>query len=198
LQPLAHIEKTTVGGNLSVSNTLNVYNAPVTLRTRSYLLRAVAKRHSLFGGREAELACLDAFARGEGPSYAYLASDAGLGKTALLANWIALRASRGSETVCHFISGPDGSANEKSVLVSLCEQLLGFHGSQEVLPPDAFLRDSYTELLTRHLSAEQRLVVVIDGLDEAQGWTVGSFIAPTPLPQNVRVVFSARNVAGTD
>jgi hypothetical protein len=61
------------------------------------------------------------------------------------------------------------------------------------------LRARYLELLATPLPAMPRapVVVVIDGLDEADGWKPTAELFP-PLPSGIGVVFSAREVAGRD
>ena len=55
------------------------------LRSR---LQPILEHHSLVGGRDRELAVLDAFRATPAPQYLLVTRDAGLGKTALLADWI--------------------------------------------------------------------------------------------------------------
>jgi hypothetical protein len=178
--------------------TLNAGARSLTARPHKSLLRTLLKRHSLFGGRDPELAQLDDFADAAG-GYLWVTSGPGFGKTALLANWIGRYEAMGAEIVYYFISGVDGTAAEDGMLQSLCQQLLDFHGIDGLLPlGTGALRAIYGDLLTQPISPGRKLIVVLDALDEASGWLATSELFPTPLPENVSVVFSAREYAGTD
>jgi len=149
------------------------------------LLRTLLRRHSPFGGRDAEIKQLDSFADALS-GYLFLTGASGFGKTALLANWIRSRDANEKETVYHFISTLDDTATEETVLRSLCQQVLDFHLIHDLLPlGTGALRSIYVDLLNRPISTGRKLVVVLDALDEASGWLVTSGLFPIPLPESV-------------
>lgn len=127
-----------------------------------------------------------------------MTGPSGFGKTALLVNWI--RADRADLCIAYtFISRLDGLADEAFTLQSLCEQLAAYHDERGSLPSNlAELRSLYVTLLTRPSADGKRLVVVIDGLDEATGWTPRPDLFPPQLPKTAQVVVSARTMAGVD
>lgn len=162
-------------------------------------LEVVLNRHILFGGRDKELARLDALLTERPNGYLLVTGLSGFGKTALLANWIkALRADH--QSVCyHFINRSEGLADEKFVMQNLCEQLAAYHGLRGTLPiQETTLRALYPQLLRLPLEASHKLVVVLDGLDEALDWNPGSDLFPLDLPVGIYVVFSGRAQPNVD
>jgi len=161
--------------------------------------------HRLFGGRDDELQWLDDAIAGETGGYAFVTGRSGSGKTALLINWVrwlrALppRAGKRPRLAYAFISKKDDLADQQRTLELLCEQLQRVRGRQEPLPDKVpALQDRYTDLLGDPAPEGERLVVVIDGLDEAQDWTALRLLFPRTLPRGVYIVFSAREVADRD
>jgi hypothetical protein len=157
------------------------------------------ERHTLFGGRKAELKRLNDFLAQRTSGYQFITGLSGFGKTALLPNWVkALQ--QGGQSVCyHFISRLDEIADEDFALRNLCQQLVAYHGLSGTLPANtAEIRALYRQLLAIPPVEGEKLVIVLDGLDEARGWTPGSDLFPHSLPKGVFVAFSAREIAKRD
>jgi Trypsin-like peptidase domain/NACHT domain len=158
-------------------------------------------RHAPFGGRDAEIASLNALVAGQKGGYVFVTAPSGYGKTALLAHWLSLvekRTEDHSFTVYTFMSRLDGLADEDFTLRNLCQQLAFCHGEHGPLPTTASeLRSRYIRLL-KTSTAGRRLTIILDGLDEASGWAPGPDLFPHDLPAGVNVVFSAREIANRD
>jgi hypothetical protein len=169
-----------------------------TVRLKERLNRLL-DRHALFGGRERHLCALDAFVTDRSSGYAFVAAESGFGKTALLANWVRKLEERNEKVAYHFISRLDDLAGEDFMLRSLCQQLVALHGLGGELPASVVeLRSLYPQLLGVSPGDGRRVIVVLDGLDEAQEvWTVGPDLFPSSLPAGVFLVFSAP-VTGQD
>jgi hypothetical protein len=178
--------------NIRLASADNPRLTPILTRR----LRPVLDRHVLFGGRTAELDWLDTQLREHTSGYLFVTGRSGFGKTALLANWVK-QLTHDNRPVCyHFISRVDQTAGEEFALRCLCQQLASHHGLSGELPADTDrLRALYPDLLSLPPQIQQ-LVIVLDGLDEAVGWTPGADLFPDPLPPGVFVVFSAREIAG--
>jgi len=128
----------------------------------------------------------------------FLTAPSGFGKTALLANWTIRAGDAHHELVYHFINREEGVADEQFTLLSLCQQLVAIHGLTGELPvltPE--LRVLASLMLATPPPDGRRVTVVLDGLDEALGWTPGPDLFPD-LPFGVCVILSAREVADGD
>ena len=158
------------------------------LRTR---LRGVLDAHDVFGGRDAELARLDRAVL-DHPGYVFVTGPSGSGKTALLANWVRWLEARGEAVAYHFISEYHATAGHDDTFRTLGEQLAYWHQSGEAVPANAGELEGLFYRLITVSSSLDRLVVVIDGLDEAAGWTPVARLFPKTLAPGVSVVLSAR------
>jgi tetratricopeptide (TPR) repeat protein len=172
----------------------NIYGPTLTRfsSARRTQQEELIQRHDVFGGRDAELAKLDALVSNSPRRLHFIHAASGFGKTALLANWV-LKLRHGKRRVCwQFINRFEGMADEEFALRNLCEQLAVLHEIVDELPASiAELRSSYLKLLQIPFP-EGGLIVVLDGLDEAKGWSPGPYLLPKVLPQDVQIVFSAR------
>jgi hypothetical protein len=173
-----------------------------TPRLATILKKRIApllERHRLFGGRNAELAFLDDYLNQHTNGYVFVSGGIGFGKTALLANWVRRLTDEKKDVCYHFVSRLDGDlAREDFTLRNLCQQLASIHALSGELPQDVeSLRVLYSDLLLLP-PPRDRVVIVIDALDEATGWSFGPDLFPHVVPDGVLVVFSARNIAGRD
>jgi tetratricopeptide (TPR) repeat protein len=130
-------------------------------------------------GREGELAELAAFCTAaSGPSYAWWRAEAWAGKSALM-SWFALNPPPGIRVVAFFVTARDGGYNHVGAYVdNVLEQLAELVG--EGLPHltegtrRGHLLRLYREAAWACARREERLVVLLDGLDEDRGVTTGS------------------------
>lgn len=156
-------------------------------------------RHTFFGGRDEELARLDAVLETRPSGYLFVTGPSGFGKTALLAHWVQ-RLEQAHRPVCyHFLSRVEQTAGEEDLLRDLCQQLTAYHALSGELPASvAELRALYPQLLAIPPAEGQKLAVLLEGLDEATGWQAGPRLFPAHLPEGLFVVFSAKTVANLD
>ncbi|MEM8591953.1 MAG: hypothetical protein AAGF13_05445 [Pseudomonadota bacterium] len=151
------------------------------------------RRHDLFGGRSKELGMLDALLGVSKTKYRFIHAPSGFGKSALLSRWIEVLRERGQPVCYHFINRLEGMADEQFALRNLCEQLAALHGIADEMPSSIdTLRSAYAQLIGLGPPGSEPVVVVIDGLDEAQGWSPGSSLFPPSLPEDTHVYFSVR------
>ncbi|GHC75468.1 hypothetical protein [Streptomyces flavofungini] len=154
--------------------------------------------------REAELAELAAFCRGAGDrSYAWWRAGAWAGKTALL-SWFALHPPPGVRVVPFFVTARWAAQNDRTAFVEVVlEQLAEMLG--EPLPPNLTESTREAHLLQLLGQAAQvcaarheRLVLLVDGLDEDRGVTAGpdahsiAGLLPQPTDPALRVVVAGR------
>jgi hypothetical protein len=156
------------------------------------------KRAAAFGGRDAELAQLDRWLEDPGePPYGMLAAGAGRGKSALLVQWMHRVQQRGGWQVIFLpISVRFETALESTALGILAARLAGIF--QEPLTAQTDWRPVCESYLRRALPENARVLVVLDGLDEAEGWQMGEHFFALEPPQGLRVLASARFLAGDD
>ena len=162
--------------------------------------RMVEDYAAIFGGRDRELEALDAWLDRDPRPYAFLHAPTGRGKTALLLHWAARIQQRGVWVVIVVpISLRYQTASAESALGALAAALANLHGESERRSiyfgsPDQ-LRLAIADYLRRPLGSGMRLLLILDGLDEAQGWHVGRELFPAEPGPHLRVVASARERA---
>ncbi|MFJ9827380.1 hypothetical protein ACIRSU_23920 [Streptomyces sp. NPDC101160] len=148
--------------------------------------------------RKAELAELAAFCRAE-PGYLWWRADAWAGKTALL-SWFALNPPPGVRIVPFFVTARWAGQNDSVAYVDVVlEQLAELTG--EPLPALLTAATREAHLLRLHASAAracaergERLVLLVDGLDEDRGVTTGpdTHSIAALLPSDAHVIVSGR------
>jgi hypothetical protein len=145
-------------------------------------------------GREKELGELVEFCTSPGAGeYAYWTAEPWAGKTALLASFV-LRGLPGVRFVSFFIRAIDHDDRE-AFLIAATRQFAAILGKQPPCPPT---RPDFLDMLNAAAAVcrkrDQRLVLVVDGLDEDWHSAERSIAAllPARLPTGVRIVASGR------
>lgn len=152
-----------------------------------------------FGGRSAEIAELNEWLTDpQAPANLLVAAEAGRGKTALLIRWLD---QLDSTWPIAFI--PISIRYETSRPAIFFQAFAGrlAYLLKEALPtalgdPAEFYKEKVGEYLERLEEQHERCLVVIDGLDEATGWRFDSDLVPSYPGSNLRVLVSARILAG--
>lgn len=157
-------------------------------------LALVEEYTKLFVGRSEMLELLDEFLSQSDNRWKIITGKAGFGKTALLANWVKSRQGNDCFIAYHFFSQRDEiTRSVVNAYRNLLQQLYNYCKLSKLLPHDKNeLRDALCDIVKDWKG--NSLVVVLDGLDEADGFFLPPF--PTPLPQNVFVIASARASKG--
>ncbi|MEU5697148.1 hypothetical protein [Actinosynnema sp. NPDC020468] len=151
--------------------------------------------------RDAELAALAAFCAAAGPHYLWWRAPKWSGKSALL-SWFALHPPPDVRVVSFFVTARLAGQDHRGAFVDVVlEQLAELLGQ----PLPAFLPESTREAHLVGMLAEaadlcgrreERLVLVVDGLDEDRGAALGghsiaALLPPRPAP-HLRVVVAGR------
>lgn len=155
-----------------------------------------------FGGRDAYLAKLNDWIDDPAQTpYLLIAGPAGRGKSALLARWSGALVHHAPDVQVVFfpinIRFRTNLANV--VFAALTLRLAALHGKtvQTVPEPSVELwREMMLDYLETPLPEGRRLLVIVDGLDEAAGWEAEASLFPYSLPSTTRVVVSARYLTG--
>ena len=154
-----------------------------------------------FGGREEALQALDRWLDDPtAPPYLLLAAPAGRGKSALLVRWLERLRQRAPDLPVVFVpvSLRYETASQAVFFAALAARLAHLFGDK--VPADLNQApDIWRGMVSGYLSRPApngRLLVVLDGLDEATDWQTGPDLFPFQPPPGLRVVVSARCLAG--
>jgi len=152
-----------------------------------------------FGGRDEALKMLDTWLAETTP-YLLLAAPAGRGKSALLVRWLDnLKAREDLALAFVPVSIRFGTNMERVFYAALAARLAFLHGDDIPASPEtstAVYRGLVADYLSKPLANGRTLLVVLDGLDEAADWQAGADFMPDELPAGMRVLVSARFLAG--
>lgn len=155
--------------------------------------RIISERTKRFFGREAEQASLDCWLHSFDRGTKLVLASAGVGKSALLANWIRHRRTQGNRVVQHFFAHRLPATLEAiSGLDYLWRQLQEPSGlAQPSAPLD---RERLANALAAELGRDhsQPLIMVLDGLDEAAE-DFPSILPAGGVGKNVYVVLGLRD-----
>ena len=158
-----------------------------------------------FGGRDLELGRLDAWlADDTAPSRFLITGPAGRGKSALLVRWID-RLERtghigddGWKLVFVPISIRFGTNRQEVFFQAMAERLAAIARQTLETPAAdkaAYYADKVRDLVSQLAETDQRVLLVVDGLDEALRGEFDTTIVPRVLPPTIRVLASARWLA---
>ena len=154
----------------------------------------------LFVGRESQLKELDSWLERSGEPYALLAGPAGRGKSALVTRWARGVAESGRAQVAFVpVSLRFNTASAQQAFEILGHRLRYLRARYSATPPDAgaWAREIEAELRTPN--SDKPLLVLLDGVDEANGWTCGEDLLFPPQPgQAVKVLVTARLLSDRD
>lgn len=173
----------------------NACTAHVRNFLQSYL--GTEDRPVPFGGRDDALKTLDDWLDDPTqPSYRLLTGPAGRGKSALLAHWVARLRGRDGLKIVYFPVSLRFQTNQESVvlqaLAARLAHVLGDIAPANLQDSPAVWRELVADCLRRPLPDGQRLLVVLDGLDEADGWADDAGLFPPCPPPGLRVVVAVR------
>jgi AAA ATPase domain len=160
-----------------------------------------AEQEVPFGGRDAELAALDQWLSDPASGTALVVSEAGQGKSALVTRWAASVAASGVRVVFAPISLRFGTALRGAALRLLVHQLAFATGRKlpEVRDAAALLAECEAALAASASdAAADRIVVVLDGLDEAIDWTPGVDLDLSSASPQIKLLLAARSTPGRD
>ncbi|MFE1240090.1 hypothetical protein [Streptomyces tendae] len=155
-----------------------------------------------FEGREKELAEMGAFALGEdphGPSYWRWLAPAWSGKTALMAQF-ALNPPDGVHVLAFFITARLAGRSDRTAFLSMLQQQLRAYLEDSDLDCGGYggFHDALRRAAERALDRGQRLVLVVDGMDEDSGvesafagYSIAGLLPATP-PEGLRVIVAGR------
>jgi hypothetical protein len=152
-----------------------------------------------FGGRDHDVNSLTHWLETpDAPRCLFLSAEAGRGKSALLVRWcVALQEFSDVKVVFVPISIRFETSAKEVFYAALAAKLAPIYDeavNYQTLSADQWkgVCDSYLQTTPPH---GQRILIVIDGFDEATGWQPATSFVPLPVPQNIYIVASARTQA---
>jgi hypothetical protein len=154
-----------------------------------------------FGGRDAMLEHVTKWLFDQQSSRnLFICAPAGMGKSALIIHWLRqLYQSKADVEVVFFpISSRFATTSSRGfVLQALAAQIEARHGEpfQPKPDPDAH-RAAFHKLLQQPLPSGRKLLIAVDGLDEAIGWDASAGLFPLRTAPNVKILASARQYGG--
>lgn len=182
-----------------ITRGMTALSAPFAERIQNFLAEYIGTpdRPIPFGGRDADLARLtDWLLDPGGAAKLMLAAPAGRGKSALLVRWSMTVAADQNVAVVFFPVSIRFNTNlAQAVFPALAAKLAALHGEPLQVPADATIdlwRSLFANYLGRPLPDGRRLLIVVDGIDEAADWEAGPDLFPSILAAGTRVVVSAR------
>lgn len=154
-----------------------------------------------FGGRDGDLDQLSNWLNDRKTSpYLLLAAPAGRGKSALLTRWVKSLEVKDDFEVLFWPISIRFRTNLGSVTFpSLAARLAHLHGEKTSLDMQTSIeawRGIVSDYLQKPLPNGKKLLIVIDGLDEAADWEPGIDLFPLEPNPELRIVVSARFMAG--
>ncbi|MGW2778205.1 trypsin-like peptidase domain-containing protein [Streptomyces olivaceoviridis] len=181
---------------------LTAFSASYAGRIENFLVEYLGRDGAPvpFGGRDPQMNMLTAWlVDPQAAPYALVAAEAGRGKSALLVRWAqeVMRQERAHVVVVP-VSIRFNTAQAGVVFSALATRLGEVYGE----PPGAAdmsaeqWKETCLGYLRRPPPDGRPLLVVMDGLDEATDWQPGPDLFPAAPGQGVRVLASARHLAG--
>lgn len=186
----------------NITHGIHPYFPDYGSRIGSFIEHLSGSRNSIgFWGREEDLRTLDNWLNSpSAPPYLLLAAPAGRGKSALLVQWLIRLLKRDPELPIVFVpvSLRYDTASRAVFFAALAARLAYLFREQIptglIQNPDA-LQEKVSEYL-RQPPSKGRLLIILDGLDEATDWEIGPYLFRPSPPEGLRVVVSARYLAG--
>jgi tetratricopeptide (TPR) repeat protein len=148
-------------------------------------------------GREPIFRDLERIARSEQGRSVVIAAPAGYGKSALLAHWLREAAPWWGHVAYHFVDASQGpeTSQRRKLFGNLLGQMLPYYGLK--LDPQVDAESRVGHLLEgkgASLAPDERLIVLIDGLDEVLDWDGGGpmLLQDEQLPPGTIVIATIR------
>ena len=146
----------------------------------------IQEKTQLFCGREFVFNAVEDFFRNNTHGYFTIIGDAGMGKSSIAAKYVL----DNPEAICFFNIRAEGINRPELFLKKIRQQLINCYDLQDVEDADLSI------LLTKvkeNLSAGERLVIVVDALDEVDQQTAGNLLyLPTIVPDGVYFILTRR------
>lgn len=177
-------------GSATVEAPLPTLSVPPKVRQFLDFYRGSREFPAFFVGRKSALKDLDDWLDDpRAPPYLLLEAPAGMGKSALLSRWTESLSARPEIELLFFPISLRFQTNREA---DLYDYLLPRLGRAASLIAPSNQRELLLDALRTPPPAGTTRLVVLDGIDEAGGWTADATLVPSARPAGLRVVASAR------
>ena len=152
-----------------------------------------------FVGRQFVFVAVSRFIRTHPRGYFFIRGDPGIGKSALAAQMV-----RTNGYIHHFNIRGQGINKPETFLKNICSQLIAvYHLNYAFLPPEASQDSGFLVRLLSEVSdklgADQKVLIVIDALDEVDMLNLSpgtnTLYLPITLPQHIYVLITTRKIS---
>ena len=168
---------------------------------RQHYLAPVQMSAQAFGGRDAEFKRLDTWLfDADAPNRMLISGPTARGKSALLVHWTEGLKSDAAWSVVFVPISLRFGTDQPEVFYALLASQLASLLKEKLVSQTSDLKGYYqgiaSDLLSEAGQQARYVLVVVDGLDEAQGSGFSPTVFPLVLPANIKVLVSARQQAG--
>lgn len=135
-------------------------------KERSAQQSYINNQHSHYIKRQSYFDLIDAFVKSKEQQLVF-SGESGIGKSALLANWIKENECRDDfYLVYHFIGNSFSDNNYESILHHLCEEIYNLYSLERQHNLDGGIEGEAQHLLNSIATQEKPLVIIIDGINQ--------------------------------
>lgn len=192
--------KADIVGSESLLNGMRTFPAGPQIRKFFANYLGTPEHPEPFGGRADALQLLNDWLNAAAPPCLVVAAPAGCGKSALLCKFCIEVVQRKDLAIIFFPISIRYQTNlESSCIPALVSRLCHLHGEPAPRPDQTTLRQwrlLLDQYLNRPLPDGRTLLLILDGLDEADDWQLDRTLFPARPPSGVRILVAARARTG--
>lgn len=135
-------------------------------RERASQRAYINSRHSLYFKRQSYFDTIDTFIHSD-EQHLVFTGESGMGKSALLANWIKENDScKDFNLVYHFLDNSFSSNNYENILRHLCDEIYDLYDIEKEAIPNEKIEEEAQRLVDNLAAKDKPLIVIIDGINQ--------------------------------
>ena len=160
-------------------------------RERTAQRAYINSRHSYYYPRQSYYDLIDDFVKYDEP-YLVFTGESGIGKSALLANWIKKNENNPDfNLIYHFVGNSFSGNNYESILRHLCDEIYDLYVFKKDEKGGGNTEDEAQQLISKVFYEEKPLVIVIDGINQIVAQKDEKLLLWLPSAnKNVKFIFS--------
>lgn len=162
-------------------------------RERTAQRAYINSRHSYYFERPSYFGIIDSFVQSD-EQYLVFTGESGIGKSALLANWIKKNEMNPDfNLVYHFVGNSFSGNSYENILRHLCDEIYDLYSIERKRSVNEKIEDEAQRLITEIYAKQKLLVIVIDGINQiiTQGDGQEKLLLWLPYAnKNVKYIFS--------